>query len=286
MKIRFLAPIPITQRRYARVFLEVASEKGLVGEVEAVGDFLDAESGRFQHGFDFEDDMAVDEAFGGAARDAVDDGGEVAGRDAEAVGIESHLALLGAMLVDELDILLEQLLLTADALGVAFEEKSARLVVDVEQEDLDVVAEDLLAEAMLPVTIEILDAVQQSVDDADAFLGQGHGRVLLQELVEGMVEARGHFLKEGLRKEDVACHEVGAEGGIAQDDARHQHHVGVPPDAVGLRVYLDARLTLPAQQDARMLQLGEAVEKQTSVVRAEDDFFSSGQFQYIHNCKL
>ena len=95
--------IPILVRRHSRVVLEVFEEKRRVGEVQLVGDFLDAQVAVFQHLLGFEDDVLVDPLWGGEAAGVFHNLGEVFGRDAQLVGIEPHATLFAVVSGDQFD---------------------------------------------------------------------------------------------------------------------------------------------------------------------------------------
>lgn len=122
-----------------------------------MGNLLHAEGGGFQHRLDFQYHVAVDDVLGGGACHTLYYCGEVAWANAELVGIETHFTLAGAVFVYHLDELLEQLFLTADAFGMAVDEEALRLVVDVHQEALQVVAHYLTPEAVVSVSVQLFD---------------------------------------------------------------------------------------------------------------------------------
>ena len=76
----------VLRRRHARIALEVAAEERLVGEIEVIGDLLDAHVRVFEQRLGFEDDVAVDPFRHRFAADAFDERREVFGRDAELPG--------------------------------------------------------------------------------------------------------------------------------------------------------------------------------------------------------
>ena len=65
----------VLRGRHARVALEVAPEKRLVGEVERIGDFLDAQARIFEQRFGFEDDIDFYPLRNRLAADALDERG-------------------------------------------------------------------------------------------------------------------------------------------------------------------------------------------------------------------
>ena len=139
----------VFHRRQARMLLEVAGEEGLVGEPQFEGDFLHRFMGRAEQHLDFLDATGVNEFFWRMSRQVLDDGGEIARRDAELVGIELHFAMGAAMLEDKGDELLQELLLPGRISSVAVEELRLCLVVDIHQEVLQAVLEYLYPESML-----------------------------------------------------------------------------------------------------------------------------------------
>ena len=78
---------PVFRRRHPRVLLEVAAEEGLVREVQAEGNLLHGEVRGAQQHLDFLDAAGVYQFLGRVARQVLEDGGEVAGGDAQLVGI-------------------------------------------------------------------------------------------------------------------------------------------------------------------------------------------------------
>ena len=80
------------------MLLHVLAEEGGVHEVEVVGYLLDAHVGVFQLVLDFEDGVLVDDADGCLAAELLDDGAQVLGAVAEAVGVVGHGAV-GAVVV-------------------------------------------------------------------------------------------------------------------------------------------------------------------------------------------
>jgi hypothetical protein len=86
--------------RYAHILLEVFAEKRLGGEVEAVGNLLDAHVGVFQYVTGIADDGIRNPTERRHSRFLFDDVGEITVRQALLVGIESHVAL-AAVIVGE-----------------------------------------------------------------------------------------------------------------------------------------------------------------------------------------
>ena len=85
------------------MFLEVFEEKRGVGEVQLIGDFLDAAVAVLEHLFGFEDDVLVNPMRGRLAAGVFHDFGEVLRCDAELVGIEPHAALGVVVFADQID---------------------------------------------------------------------------------------------------------------------------------------------------------------------------------------
>lgn len=93
--------LPVLRGRQSGVGLEVAAERGLVGESEVMGNLLNGHlTVMAQHGFGLDDDVTIDPLEGSSARLQLDDSGKVLGREVEQVGIETHLAALTVMLFD------------------------------------------------------------------------------------------------------------------------------------------------------------------------------------------
>lgn len=93
------------------------------------------------------------------------------------------------MLVYQLDKPLEQLFLPADTFGTFHEKQAMSLVVDIQQETLDIILQDLLAETVVPVVIKVFNARSKPVDAPRALLRKGYARVLFEETEEGKVKA-------------------------------------------------------------------------------------------------
>ena len=74
--------------------LEVFPEKRLVGEIQVVGDLLDAHRGVFQQVLGFEHHIVVDPLHGRAPAGLADDRREVFGRQVQLFGIEPYRTLL------------------------------------------------------------------------------------------------------------------------------------------------------------------------------------------------
>lgn len=87
--------------RHPCVLLEVATEEGLVGEAVFVGDFLERKIGGLQGDFELQHQVVVDDLLGGGGTHLLGDGGQVAGGDAELVGVEGDVALGGAIGIDQ-----------------------------------------------------------------------------------------------------------------------------------------------------------------------------------------
>ena len=68
------------------------------------------------------------------------------------------------MLVYQLDKPLEQLFLSADTFGTFHEKQAMSLVVDIQQETLDIILQDLLAETVVPVVIKVFNARSKPVE--------------------------------------------------------------------------------------------------------------------------
>lgn len=147
----------VFHRRQARMLLEVAGEEGLVGEPQFEGDFLHRFMGRAEQHLDFLDATGVNEFFWRMSRQVLDDGGEIARRDAELVGIELHFAMGTAMLEDKGDELLQEFFLPGRIGGIAVEELCLCLVINIHQEVLQAILEYLYPESMLSFHIYIVD---------------------------------------------------------------------------------------------------------------------------------
>ena len=98
--------------------LEVFPEKRLVGEIQVVGDLLDAHRGVFQQVFGFEHHIVVDPLHGRAPAGLADDRREVFGRQVQLAGIETDRTLLHVMPGQHPHELVEILLVAAARRGV------------------------------------------------------------------------------------------------------------------------------------------------------------------------
>ena len=112
----------ILRRRHPRVLLEVAAEERLVGKVQPKGNLLHGEVGGAQQHLDFLDTAGVDDFLGRAAGQVLRYRREIAGGDAELVGIELHVAPGAAVPEHQVDEFLQQFLLTGGVSGFAVEE--------------------------------------------------------------------------------------------------------------------------------------------------------------------
>lgn len=148
------------------MLLEIPAEERLVGELQTVGYLLYAQLRRFQQYFYFQYDMFVDDVFCCLAGDGLHDGRQIAGGDEHLLGVERDFALAEAVFVYQLDESFEQLFLPADPFRAVLLEDATRFVVNVQKETLYVVAEDLLAETVLFVLIEVFQCDDKPVDGA------------------------------------------------------------------------------------------------------------------------
>ena len=97
----------VLRGRHARVALEVAAEERLVREVQVVGDLLYAHRRVFEQGFGLQNHIVVDPLRNRLSADALDERGEVFGRDAELAGVESDAALFAEVFAQQVGELLE-----------------------------------------------------------------------------------------------------------------------------------------------------------------------------------
>lgn len=111
---RFLRPLILLRRHTRHPFEELAEERR-VGEVQLVGYLVGEQVAVLQQHLRFEDDGLVDPLHDGASADVADDGTQVTGRQAEAVGVEGGGALCLAVLVDQRDETSEQFLVARGA---------------------------------------------------------------------------------------------------------------------------------------------------------------------------
>lgn len=205
---------------------------------------LHAEGGGFQHRLDFQYHVSVDDVLGGGACHALYYCGEVAWADAELVGIETHFTLAGAVFVYHLDELLEQLFLAADAFGMAVEEQPVGLVVDMQQEALQVVADDLFAEAVAAVGVQFFYQQHHPLDGAQAFFGQGDGGRIVQKAEERRFQTVGNLPEKGMGEDDVLGLEVRACPYLADEGAGQEYGMGVRFEGIFHGVDFDAGFSL------------------------------------------
>lgn len=156
------------------------------------------------------------------------------------------------MLVYQLDKPLEQLFLPADTFGTFHEKQAMSLVVDIQQETLDIILQDLLAETVVPVVIKVFNARSKPVDAPRALLRKGYARVLFEETEEGKVKARRHFLKQYARESDIWDGEIGADIGEIDNRVRQQNYLRIRRQLILLQINHDMRMSLPAEKDSRV----------------------------------
>lgn len=142
------------------------------------------------------------------------------------------------MLVYQLDKPLEQLFLPADTFGTFHEKQAMSLVVDIQQETLDIILQDLLAETVVPVVIKVFNARSKPVDAPRALLRKGYARVLLEETEEGKVKARRHFLKQYARESDIWDGEIGADIGEFDNRVRQQNYLRIRRQLILLQIIM------------------------------------------------
>src|SRR6516165_6133967 len=102
---RFALPSPCRSkfvRRGPRLLAEKAGEVGRIGEREIVGDLVDRLAGEYKLALGFGEHALADQLAGGDAGYAPDVIIEAIDRHCELVGVESELALLVEVLLDEL----------------------------------------------------------------------------------------------------------------------------------------------------------------------------------------
>lgn len=175
--------------------------------------------------------MLIDELFGRMpAGDVATDSREVFGGDAEMVGIERNLAMGEAILVNERDELLEELILTVAPFHIAAREVAVHLVIHIEQEALQVVAGYLIAERVFAIGIDGGGSSQQSVNGGGVIIGQRKARFLFDEMKESRLHAQAGFAKHiavcgKVRDAEVIASSFEAEHGAGQEDElRVAHH--------------------------------------------------------------
>jgi len=92
----------VVHRRHSGESSEVFGEEGGVGKVHFLGYLRCRLVGVSQFNLDACDECAVEPVFGCGAAGLSDDGGEIALGEAQAVGVVTHVVVLGAMLPCEL----------------------------------------------------------------------------------------------------------------------------------------------------------------------------------------
>ena len=130
------------------MLLEEAAQIGLVGEFQTVGDLLHRQVRRTEHHPNLQHHRPVDKLLGRSVRHGPHNGRKVTGRNTEFVGIEGDLPLLSTILVHELRKTVEQLHLPGGVLedpGL-FASKALHLVVNLQQDILQAVLDDRVAE--------------------------------------------------------------------------------------------------------------------------------------------
>ena len=94
------------------MFLEVFEEKRRIGEVQFIGDFLDAQITVFQHLLGFKDDVLVNPLRGGETAGLFHNLRKILRRDAKLIGLEPHPALCAVVLGNQFQELLEKQLVS------------------------------------------------------------------------------------------------------------------------------------------------------------------------------
>lgn len=112
---------------------EEATEVGLVGEVEAVGEFLDREVGGEQEEFDFLQEAVVDKGFGGHATVAAGNGGQVTGRYRKRGSVETDVPHRHNMSMQEADETFEEISRTVGVTDVDTGIVARNLVTGIQQ---------------------------------------------------------------------------------------------------------------------------------------------------------
>ena len=96
--------------------LEVFAEERLVGEIQVIGDLLNAHRGVFQQVLGFEHDVVVDPLDGRPAAGLADERRQVFGRQVQLSGVEAHRSLLRVVFAQNIHELAEILVVAAAAL--------------------------------------------------------------------------------------------------------------------------------------------------------------------------
>ena len=117
-RVRSAQRTPVVHRGDTGVLLEIPAEKRLVRELQPVRYFLYAQLRRLEQGFDFEDNMAVDDVLDRGAGYVLHDGRQVARGYEQFGGIERDFPLGHAMGVYQPDEVFEEFFLAVRAVGL------------------------------------------------------------------------------------------------------------------------------------------------------------------------
>lgn len=123
--------VTVFHRRNFFVPFEVSAQIRLVGEVQFVGNFLNAEVGGLQQHFYFQNDEIINHFLCRLAGDASANSRQVLGGDAEPVGIEVHFALGDAVVMYEYHKAFEQFVLAVLSFYLLPGEVALTLIVNI-----------------------------------------------------------------------------------------------------------------------------------------------------------
>lgn len=246
--------------------LEIPAQVRLVGKAQPVGYLLYAQFAGLQQYFDFEDGMIVYDLLGRTAAGSVPaDPREVFGGDAKAVGIVRDLALDEAVFVNEGNELFEKLVLAVVSLHIFLGEVAVHFIVHIEQEALQMVAGDLIAERVVVVGVDCGGSCQQSVDGGDMIIWQRIARLLFEEVKESGLEAETGFAKQIAVGGKVRYVEVIAPSFEAEHSAGQEHDLRVAYYLVPLKVDKYLPPAVAAENDDDAIQLVEPALKSCHV---------------------
>ena len=225
--------------------------------MQAVGDLLHRQVGRLQEHLDLQQDRPVDKLLGGAVRDRAHDGREVTGGNAEFVGIKRHFALLRTELVHEGHEPVEQFGLPRGRFGhlALHAHKTLQLVVNLHQHILQTVADDRVAENIIPVAVGIsrhLKPDGSPLDDTRRGIGD---RILAQGTEKGGLEPepKRRLGKNIVRKGAERHPEVIGSLREHQHRTGQYEHQGIPFHKTSVLVYSHMGAAFAAKQNGPSL---------------------------------
>jgi hypothetical protein len=97
LSFSYTLELPVFQRAHTGVFSKKGTEKGLVGEIELVGDLRDAHIAALDHGLSRSDDHFLDPALWRFTGKPGNNFGSIFWRDKKLIGIKTDFPLLPVM---------------------------------------------------------------------------------------------------------------------------------------------------------------------------------------------